>query len=100
MELDDVARQLAAAGALLTEASGRLGRYDPAPAAFGGNAPGHLGDLGRAFYRQWNGALSSREREAAAHGVRLTDLAVAVRAAAAGYADAEGGSDLRHREVR
>ena len=96
MEIDDLAARIAALGDELSGASGALSRTDPGPAAFGGAAPGRLGELGRALHARTAGALAARDREAAAAGARLADLAGSLRTAAAGYRDVEDAARRRH----
>ena len=99
MDIDDVATRVSATADEVTGASARLGLVGPGPAAFGGDGPGSLGELGRDLQVLWSGGLAAREREAAAHGARLTDLAGALRVAARGYRDAEDAAHHRHRAV-
>jgi hypothetical protein len=89
MTLDDLAARLDEAGAELTTAASALRRSDPGASAFGGEAAGRLGDLGRDLHRGWLVAIENRAREAAAHGARMSGTAEAVRRAAAGYAEAD-----------
>lgn len=99
MEIDELAHRVAAEADAVTDAAARLGRCDPGPRAFGTDAPGSLGELSRDLHALWSGALGAREREAAAHGARLTELAGALRQSAQGYRDAEDGAHQRHRAV-
>ncbi len=99
MEIDEVATRVSAAADAVTGAGARLGLVGPGPAAFGGDGPGGLGELGRDLHALWGAALAAREREAAGHGARLTDLAGALSVAAQGYRDAEAGAHHRHRAV-
>ncbi len=96
MGLHDLAGRLAAAGDGLGDAGARLGALDPGAEAFGADATGGLGELGRALHDTCAGALATRSRESAAHGARLVDLADTLRLAAAGYADAEQSARERH----
>src|SRR5436190_23000052 len=96
MELDEVAGRVDRLGALLTETGSRLDRVDPGARAFAGDGPGALFGLGRSLHSRWLAALSAREREAAAHGARMGDLAGSLRTAAEGYRDAEHGAHQRH----
>jgi hypothetical protein len=89
MGLEDLAARLAAAGDRLAGTGAALAACDPGARAFGADAPGHLGELGRALHDRCASALAARARESAAHAARLADLAAEVRAAATGYADAE-----------
>jgi hypothetical protein len=99
MEIDELAHRVTAVAEEVTGAAARLGLADPGARAFGADGPGRLGDLGRALHMTWNAALAAREREAAGHGARLTDLAGALGQAAEGYRDAEQGAHQRHRAV-
>jgi hypothetical protein len=85
MRLDDLADRIDTAGDALAGASTTMTLADPGARAFGGDAAGALGELGRALHRQFTGALATRGREAAAHGARLADTAQAVRLVAGGY---------------
>jgi hypothetical protein len=89
MTLDDLAARLDEVGTELTSAARALRRSDPGASAFGGEATGRLGDLGRDLHRGWLMAVENRAREAAAHGARMSGTAEAVRRAAAGYAEAD-----------
>ncbi len=97
MELDELARTVGRLGDDVSGTPTVLRRSDPGPAPFGGDATGRLGELGRALYGRYAAALAAREREAAAGGARLTDLAGALRTAASGYRDVEDAARLRHR---
>jgi hypothetical protein len=99
MEADKLADRVSGVADEVSGAASRLGLSDPGGHAFGGDGPGGLGELGRALHGAWANALSAREREAAGHGARLTDLAGALRRAADGYRDAEHGAHQRHRAV-
>jgi len=99
MEIDEVAARVTRVADEVTGAASRLGLAAPGPHAFGGDAPGRLGELGRDLHSLWSAALAAREREAAGHGARLTDLAGALRQAAAGYREAEDAAHRRHGAV-
>ena len=99
MEIDELAHRVSAVADEVAGAAARLGLTDPGARAFGGDGPGHLGELSRQLYATWSAGLASREREAAACGARLTDLAAALRTAAEGYRDAERAAHQRHRAV-
>jgi hypothetical protein len=99
MEIDELAGRVASLGAEVTGSGARLALADPGPGAFGGDGPGRLGELGRALHSRLRTALAAREREAAAQGARLTDLATALHRAAQGYLDAEDAAHQRHRGV-
>jgi hypothetical protein len=96
MEIDELAARIGALGDEVSGAASRLARSDPGPAAFAGDASGRLGELGRALHARFVAALGAREREAAAAGARVTDLAGALRTAAAGYRDVEDAAQRRH----
>ncbi|WP_433389313.1 hypothetical protein [Micromonospora sp. KLBMP9576] len=68
---------------------------DPAQAAFGVEAPGRPGEIGRALHRQWTTATGDRAREAHGAAQRLAATAAALRAAADHYADVDRAA--RHR---
>ncbi|HEX6500406.1 MAG TPA: hypothetical protein VF054_15455 [Micromonosporaceae bacterium] len=95
--LDELAQRADTAGAALAEASATLGRLDPGARSFGGDGPGRLGELGRALHAVFATALDAREREAAAHGARLADVASALRLVTAGYRDVDDAAHDRHR---
>jgi len=97
MEIDELALRVGVLGDEVAGVAPVLARSDPGAAAFGGDAAGRLGELGRALHERYCGALAAREREAAAAGARLTDLAGALRTAAAGYRDVEDAAHRRHR---
>jgi len=99
MEIDELAHRVTSVAEEVTGAAARLGLTDPGARAFGVDAPGRLGELGHALHATWSAALAAREREAAGHGARLTDLAGALGRAADGYRDAEHGAHQRHRAV-
>jgi hypothetical protein len=83
--LISAAGRLDAAAYAMAEASRALGETGPAAEAFGADAPGRFGELGRALHGRWLAATGERSREAAALGARLSDAASALRVAAAGY---------------
>jgi hypothetical protein len=99
MEVDELAGRVSAVADEVSGAAARLGLADPGAHAFGADGPGRLSELGRGLHAGWAAALSAREREAAGHGARLTDLAGALGLAADGYRDAEHGAHQRHRAV-
>ncbi len=92
MTLNDLADRLDSVGDAIAGTGTTLARLDPGARAFGGDAPGALGELGRRLYNGWSAAVAARSREAAAHAGRLADAAYAVRQAAAGYHDVEQAS--------
>lgn len=97
MRLNDLADRIEETGTALAGTSTTIAEVDPGNHAFGGDAPGALGDVGRALHRQVAAALAARAREAAAHGARLADAADQVRRAAADY-DAVDRAVRRHIE--
>lgn len=82
VELDDVAATLSAVAYAVTAS-------DPPQAAFGADAPGRLGEVGRALHGGWSGATAFRAREALAAAARIEAIAAAVREAANAYAEAD-----------
>jgi hypothetical protein len=91
MRLDDLARRIDAAADVLAGRSTTITLADPGARAFGADATGRAGELGRALHRQFSAAMSARSREAAAHGARLADTAHALRLVADNYRDVEHG---------
>ncbi|MFC3503881.1 hypothetical protein ACFOOK_23325 [Micromonospora krabiensis] len=95
----DTLRALAArldqASAVLTTLSHTVTAGDPGQAAFGVDAPGRPGEIGRALHRQWTAATDNRAREASAAAGRLSAAAAAVREAADGYIDTDRAARLR-----
>ncbi|MFI7604843.1 hypothetical protein ACIBTV_06945 [Micromonospora sp. NPDC049366] len=95
----DTLRALAArldqASTVLTTLSHTVPANDPGSAAFGVDAPGRAGEVGRALHRQWTAATDHRAREARAAAGRLSAAAAAVREAADGYTDADRAARLR-----
>jgi hypothetical protein len=96
-DLRDLARRLESAADALAHAEGALVGLVFDPHMFAADAPGRLGELGRAMHAQWAGALAARSREAAAASARASDTAQTVRIIAAGYRDADGAAWSRHR---
>jgi len=96
MEIDELALRVGVLGDEVAGVAPALARFDPGPAAFAGDAAGRLGELGRALHERYAGALVARQREAAAVGARLTDLAGALRTAAGGYREVEDAAHRRH----
>jgi hypothetical protein len=99
MDIDQVADRLDALADEVSGAASRIGLVQPSAAAFAGAAAGRLGELGRDLHASWSAALAGREREAAGHGARLTDLAEALGQAADGYRRVEDDAHRRHRAV-
>jgi hypothetical protein len=96
MRLEDLADRIDTAGDVLAGASTTMSLADPGARAFGADAAGRLGELGRALHRQFTSALTARGREAAAHGARLADTAQALRLVAAGYRGADDEARADH----
>lgn len=94
-----LAARLDEAAVTLTGAAHTLVDLGPGSPAFGADAPGLLGDLGRALHGQWITAVGTRAREAAATAARLADAAAAVRAVAGAYADADHAAHRRQPEA-
>ncbi|MGW4499324.1 hypothetical protein ACWENR_12020 [Micromonospora sp. NPDC004336] len=90
-----LAARLDQASETLTAVSRTVTAGDPSQAAFGADAPGRPGEIGRALHRQWIAATGDRAREAHVAAQRLAAVAAAVRAAADHYADVDRG--VRHR---
>jgi hypothetical protein len=92
MEIEDVAARIAEVGATVSGA--RTTHAGAGLSAFGAGVPGRLGELGRSLAARHASAMADRDREAAAHGARMTDLAGELRAAADRYREVEqrGGS--------
>jgi hypothetical protein len=95
MGLHDLAARLAGAGADLGSVAVALPGADPGAAAFGADATGRFGDLGRDLHRCCVAALDARAREARAVEARLADLADAVTRAGAAYDDADHAAQAR-----
>jgi hypothetical protein len=96
MRIDQLADRLERAGDRVAGGAAALADSDPGAGAFGADASGRLGELGRMLHHRLGAALTSRAREGAAHGARLTDAADLLRAAAERYRDAEAGAEDRH----
>ncbi|WP_432984907.1 hypothetical protein [Dactylosporangium sp. CA-233914] len=92
MRLEELARRLEEAGDELAGASTTLNIVDPGARVLGADSDGALGQLGRDLHRLLAAALTSRGREASAHGARLAETAHAVRRVAAEYRSAEEDS--------
>ncbi|MFG3697835.1 hypothetical protein ACGF5C_07925 [Micromonospora sp. NPDC047620] len=93
--LHALAARLDQASETMTAVSRTVTAGDPPQAAFGADAPGRPGEIGRALHRQWIAATSDRAREAHAVAQRLAAAAAAVRAAADHYADADRAARYR-----
>jgi len=83
------------ASATLTTLSHRVTASDPAQVAFGTDAPGRPGEIGRALHRQWVAATDDRAREARAAAHRLASAAAAIREAADRYSDVDRAARRR-----
>ncbi|SCG80194.1 hypothetical protein GA0070609_6301 [Micromonospora echinaurantiaca] len=90
-----LASRLDEAGATLAALSRTVTVGDPPQAAFGADAPGRPGEIGRALHRQWVAATTDRAREAHAAAARLAEAATAVRGAADGYRAADDAARRR-----
>lgn len=93
--LDEYAHRSRLAGAALGEAACALRRIDPGRCSFGAGAPGRLGVLGRSLHDQFVAALHARQREAAAHADRLTEMARSLTVAAATAREVDRGAAVR-----
>jgi hypothetical protein len=96
MRIGQLADRLERAGDRLTAGAGALVDADPGAGAFGADAPGRLGEVGRMLHHRLGVALTARAREAAAHGARLADTADVLRAAVERYHEAESAAHARH----
>ncbi|PZF83669.1 hypothetical protein [Micromonospora deserti] len=93
--LHTLAARLDGASETMTTVSRTVTAADPAQAAFGADAPGRPGEIGRALHRQWAAATGDRAREAHAAAARLAAAAAAVREAADRYAGADHAARRR-----
>ncbi|PZG07225.1 hypothetical protein C1I95_31335 [Micromonospora craterilacus] len=84
-----LASRLDEASATLTALSRSVAAGDPAQVAFGADAPGRPGEIGRALHRQWVAATGDRAREAYAAAAHLASAAAALRQAADQYTDTD-----------
>lgn len=96
--LPHLAARFDEAAATLTGAGRRLVDLEQPGTAFGADAPGRLGEFGRALHGQWLAAFGARSREAVAAGARLADTAGTLRIVAADYADADEAARRRRPE--
>lgn len=85
MALSDLAGRLEAASDAVAGTGTTLNRLDPSARAFGGDAPGRFGELGRQFHVLWTAAVAARGREAGEQAARLAQTAEAIREAEATY---------------
>ncbi|MEV1287774.1 hypothetical protein [Micromonospora sp. NPDC049679] len=93
--LRDFAGRLDDAAATLTVTVYAIADLGPPASAFGADAPGSFGELGRALHAQWVAAVGARGREAAATAERCVDAAGAVRVAADAYAETDDAARRR-----
>lgn len=87
--LRSLAGRLEAASDTLTDLSYAAPATDPPGVAFGGDAVGRPGEIGRALHRQWTAATGGRAREAHLAAQRLAAVAAAVRSAADNYVETD-----------
>ncbi|MEU7612365.1 hypothetical protein [Micromonospora sp. NPDC049204] len=93
--LGALSARLDEASATLTTIAHTVTASDPAQAAFGADAPGRPGEIGRALHRQWVTATDDRAREAHTAAGRLAAAAAAVREAADRYAEVDRAARRR-----
>lgn len=96
--LHAAAGRLDAAADTIADTGNAATRDELSTADFGADAPGWLGEVGRALHGRWALALDDRRDEAAVVAARLTDLAGSLRAASSGYADTDQAVRRRHPE--
>jgi hypothetical protein len=99
MGLHDTSARLTDAGAALAAVAAALPHADPGAAAFGADATGRFGDLGRDLHRGLVTALDARAREARAAEARLAELADAVARAGTAYDDADHAARARFTDL-
>lgn len=87
--VDRLAARLDAASAAVEDAAAGMGGLWHDASVFGGDAPGLLGEAGRALHRQWTAALCDREREARHAAALLAETAAALRRTVAAYTSAD-----------
>lgn len=87
--LRSLAVRLEAASETLTSLSHAAPATDPPGVAFGGDALGRAGEVGRALHRQWTAATGDRAREAHLAAQQLAAVAAAVRSAADNYVETD-----------
>ena len=88
-DLRTLAARLDSAGETVAGVARTVTAADPAQVAFGADAAGRPGEIGRALHRQWTAATGDRAREAHAAAHRLAAAASAVRDSADRYADVD-----------
>ncbi|SDZ35223.1 hypothetical protein SAMN05444365_11117 [Micromonospora pattaloongensis] len=86
--LDDAAATLAGAARAIVDLA-------PPASAVGCNAPGRLGEVGRALHATAVTAATARGREAEVLAARLADAATGLRAVADGYAETDAAARRR-----
>jgi hypothetical protein len=91
--LDQLAGRLEEVAAVL--AGGRPDECDPGAVATGPTGGGAPGEVSAALHHQRTAALHARARESASTAAQLGALARDLRAAAAGYADADEAVRVR-----
>ena len=96
MRLDQMSGAMAQAAGRLDAAGGALLQVDPGATAFGADAPGRLGELGRMLHNRLTAALTDRAREAAAHSARLADTADLLGTVLGRYRDTDDAAGSRH----
>lgn len=94
----DLAGRLDEAAATLDAAASTVVAVGPTDRSFGADAPGRLGDLGRALHEQWVVAADTRAREAIGAARLLADAAASLRVVAASYVDTDDAARRRHAE--
>jgi hypothetical protein len=97
--LHGLAARLEETATAVTTSAAPLGGLTYEPGAFGADAPGRLGDVGRALHSAWAEALPARQREAARAAALLAGTAEAVRRAAGAYTDADDAAAHRLRRA-
>ncbi|GIJ33404.1 hypothetical protein ACN26Z_04205 [Verrucosispora sp. WMMD703] len=90
-----LAGRLDEASATLTALSRSVTAGDPAQVAFGADAPGRPGEIGRALHRQWVAATGDRAREAHTAAAQVASVAAALREAADRYSDIDSAVSRR-----
>ncbi|RZU72860.1 excreted virulence factor EspC (type VII ESX diderm) [Micromonospora kangleipakensis] len=83
--LHALAARLDEASATLASLAHAVTASDPAHPAFGAQASGRPGEIGRALHLRWTAATDDRAREAGAAAARLAAAADALRSAADRY---------------
>ncbi|HEY8534145.1 MAG TPA: hypothetical protein VIL44_09810 [Micromonospora sp.] len=89
------ARRLDEAAALLSATAPAAVNLTPAASAFGADAPGRIGELGRALYAEVVAAATARSREARVAAGWLAETADALRAAGDAYAETDAAARRR-----